>query len=172
MNETLFAFALTSMKFLAPEANRQSDHAVKALVAVVETEEPLFKDDTEKFRTTALMIAVAFREGSLRPIVVGDCTESKPGEKCKGRPRSFCTLQIHETSGGSTALNEDPVLCFRAGFRLLKTSFRVCPSHPVAWYAEGGKSSCQSVRAQRISNDRMYLARQIFFRANEETASR
>lgn len=48
--------------------------------------------------------------------------------------------------------------CTRKGFTMLRESLRVCPSHPVAWYAAGG-GGCFNERARRISDDRMNLSR-------------
>lgn len=174
MDDKLLSFALASMKFLSPEPSRQADHEVmaRALVTAVESQDPLFKDDADKKRTVSVVIAVAFREGSLRVRVNGDCTESKPGEPCKGRPRSFCTMQVHESIGGTAALNDDPVLCFNTGLTHLRTSVRICPKFPIAQYAYGREGACQDLRSQRISNDRMHIAKQLYTRKFEETASR
>ena len=69
-------------------------------------------------------------------------------------------MQIHDRSGGSPALNDDLDLCISTGLKMLRTSMRMCPSHPVAFYAEGPRG-CTSKRAQRISNDRVALAKWI-----------
>lgn len=136
---------LAAMLTLAP--NRDHAALAEAITNVVEAERPLFADDDDKRKTAALLVAVAFRESSLRADAVGD------------HGRSFCALQIHRSSGGSAALLEDAEACAFKGLELLRESLRVCPAHPVAWYAEGGTQSCSSPRAQRISRDRMALAR-------------
>lgn len=166
MSKDLYSFIFTSMRFLVPSPSREAEMQTmaKSLVVVVESENPLFKDDDNKFRTASAMIAVAYREGSLRSKIVGDCTESKPGETCKGQPRSFCTMQIHQTNGGTSELNEDPVKCFRAGFTTLRTSVRTCRKHPIAWYVAGGPDACENTRSQRLSDDRMWLAGDIYKR--------
>jgi len=164
--EALYSFAFSSMTFLSPEKDRVSEHEIMsaAFARVVDASDPLFKDDADKLRTMSVLVAVAFREGSLRPRVEGDCTESKPGEKCKGRPRSFCTFQVHQTMGGNDSLNEDPVKCVRAGMKILRTSVRVCPTKPINWYAAGGEHACENERATRISNDRMAIAKKLYAR--------
>jgi hypothetical protein len=140
---TLAEFILAACLKLAPGR----DHAAlaEAITDRVEAEAPIFRADTDKRKTAAELVAVAFRESSLRADAVGD----------KGT--SFCAFQIHKTSGGSPALTEDVHACVAAAFAMLRTSARVCPAHPVAWYAEG-PGGCDSSRAQRISRDRMALA--------------
>lgn len=78
-------------------------------------------------------------------------------------------MQINLPNGARTEegwtgedLVEDPVKCVTVGFRMLRNSMRMCPSHPVAFYAEGvDKRACSSARAQRISNDRMFIAQKL-----------
>lgn len=127
----------------ALDPNGSHDTLAAAVERVVASEPPLFKGDDDRSKTTALVLAVAFREGSFRLDAVGD----------KGR--SVCTMQIHN---GSRELLTDPDACIRTGLNMLRESLRVCPAHPVAWYAEGPRG-CTSPRAQRISRDRMALAR-------------
>ena len=164
---SVLEFALASMLLLAPK----QDHSVMshAIAEVVDSEKPLFANDEEKLRTTALVVAVAFREGSLKPSVVGDCDESKPGEKCKGRANSFCTMQISRTMGGSEVLNENPALCIKRGLEILRISARICPNSPVSWYAAGGEDACSNGRAQRISIDRVNLAHWLWLKRPKET---
>jgi len=161
---TVLTFALSSMLLLAPGR----DHTVlaQAVSDVVEAERPLFQNDEDKLRTTSLIIAIAFREGSLRTSVVGDCDGSKPGE-CKGRARSFCTAQIHESNGGSEWLNENPLLCIQKELAMLRVSFRTCAAFPVAWYASG-PNGCTNERAQRISKDRMNLAHWLWTKREKQ----
>jgi hypothetical protein len=161
MNAKLFSFVLTAMSWLAPKDNHEKLGAV--ITEVVDTEDALFKDDTDKLRTASLIIAIAYREGTLRLSTVGDCDESKPGQPCKGKPRSYCTMQIHESMGGGPALNEDPALCIRTGLRILRQSIAICPAWPIAGYASGPEG-CDNERAQRISRDRTNLARWLWFR--------
>ncbi len=143
---TLADFVLAMMTLLAPGR----DHAElgDAIVRVVDQERPLFVDDSDKHRTSAILVAVAFRESSLRLGITGD----------KGR--SFCAMQIHESSGGSSALLTDGVACIRKGLAMLRISLQVCPSAPIAWYA-AGPTGCTNVRARRISLDRMSLAARL-----------
>ena len=155
--------ALSAMPLLAP--GRDHHVLADAITARVEAEAPLFKDDADKRRTTAYLVAVAYREGSLFPDIVGDCTEGGKAVsvdgvwKCSGgRPRSFCTFQSHETSGGTKALLADVNACVGKGFAMLRTSMKICPEHPMAWYAAGGVSACTNARAQRLARDRLALA--------------
>lgn len=141
---TVLPFVLAAMAALQPNV----DHAElsQAIATVVDAERPLFRDDVDRRRTAALVVAVAFRESSFVANAVGD------------HGRSFCAFQIHRSSGGSPALLDDPEACVRTGVAMLRTSLRVCPSHPIAWYARGPRG-CAMPRAQRISRDRVALAR-------------
>ena len=122
------------------------DHGVVVdQTRAVEADRPLFENDPDRRRTAALLVAVAFRESSFHAKAVGD------------HGQSFCAFQIHRSSGGTPALLKDVDACVRSGLALLRTSLRVCPTHPVAWYASG-PVGCSNDRAQRISRDRMNLA--------------
>lgn len=143
----MIAWILAACGLLAP--GRDHQRIAEAIAGALAEAPPLFVADDDRRKTAAVVIAVAFREGSLRPTITGDKGES------------YCTMQVHRSSGGTPALNDDPAACIRAGLALLRTSMRVCPSHPIAWYAEGGTKSCESLRAQRISRDRMAIAARL-----------
>ncbi len=155
MSATLLAFTIALTHAVDPEHDHT--HMASVIAEVVAAERPLFADDESRERTAALVVAVAWREGSLRESIEGDCTESKPGEPCKGAPRSFCSMQVHTTSGGDASLNEDPAKCIRTGMSMLRTSIRVCREHPIAFYSSGPRGF-KGERAQRISRDRIALA--------------
>ncbi len=140
---TLYAFVLAACLLLAPK--RDHVRLATEIAERVQREGPIFKGDEDKRKTAGLLVAVAYREGSLDPAVIGD------------HGHSFCTFQIHDTSGGTIALTLDVAACVAAGFSMLRTSARTCSAHPVAWYAEG-PNGCESPRAQRISRDRVALA--------------
>ncbi len=140
---TLLQFVLAACLLLIP--GRDHSRLATAISARVEVSDPLFRDDPAKLRTAALMVAVAYREGGLRPGVVGD------------HGASFCTFQVHRSAGGTPALVDDVDACVAMGFGLLRTSLQACPDFPIAWYAEGPRG-CDSARAQRISRDRMAVA--------------
>jgi hypothetical protein len=143
---SILEFTLAAMTLLAPDRSEHDHEALGgAIAAVVDAAPPLFAGDESRRKTAALIVAVAFREGSFRPDVVGD------------HGRSFCTMQIHASSGGSPALLTDPVACIAKGLAMLRTSMRECPAAPVAWYASGPRG-CENARAQRISRDRIALA--------------
>ncbi len=155
---TLLAYVLAGIAHLDP--NAAHPEIADAIAHVVEDEPPLFRDDDSKQKTASLVLAVAFREGSLGLRVIGDCDKHTAKGVCISGPRSFCTMQVHQSMGGSDALNEDPELCIRAGLRILRSSVRACPSSPVAIYASG-PNGCGNARAQRISRDRLALAARI-----------
>lgn len=143
----ILALVLAMMATLAPGR----DHAELggAIARAVDAGAPLFRDDGDKTKTAALLVAVAYRESSLTLGAIGD----------KGR--SFCAFQIHRTSGGGAALLTDADACVAKGLAMLRESVRVCPKAPIAWYAAGGTGACADARAIRISNDRMALARRL-----------
>lgn len=147
MNTPILSFVLAAMAALSPD--RDHTELGGAIAKVVEAERPLFADDGDRRRTASLVVAVAFRESSFVADAIGD------------HGRSFCAMQIHRSSGGSAALLADAEACVRLGLSMLRTSLRVCPSAPIAWYAAGPKG-CTSARAQRISRDRVALAQRLF----------
>src|SRR4051812_47455969 len=137
---SLFAWVVAASTLLAP--TRQHDQLASAIVSRVEAEEPLFKGDTDRRKTAALLVAIAFREGSLRPDAVGD--------HVGGKPTSFCAFQIHLPWGAKTAegwtgadLLEDPEKCVATAIHMLRASMRMCPSSPLAFYA-AGPSGCEN----------------------------
>jgi hypothetical protein len=153
----LFTWVVAASSLLAPA--RQHDELARAIANRVEAEAPLFKDDEDRHRTAALLVAIAFRESSLRAAAVGD--------HVGGKPTSFCAFQVHLPWGAKTAdgwtgsdLLDDPEKCVAAAMRMLRVSVRVCPSSPIAWYA-AGPAGCESPRAQRISRDRMAIAQRL-----------
>ena len=152
----LYAWVLAASSTLAP--GRSHDRLAEAITKRVEAEAPLFKGDEDKKRTASFLVAVAFRESSLRADAVGDFR--------KGKPTSFCAFQVHtwdgKTQEGWTGpeLAEDPDKCVTVAMRMLRQSMRSCPEHPLAFYAEGPKG-CTSVRGQRISRDRMAIAQRL-----------
>lgn len=123
----------------------RGDHRrfAEAVTAVVDAEPALFKDDPSKEKTAALLVAIGYRESSFKLDAVGD------GGK------SVCAFQIF---GGRRELLTQPEACARTAFAILRESMRVCPAHPLAVYA-AGPGGCTSERAQRISRDRMALAK-------------
>lgn len=144
---SVLPFVLAAMTQLAP--GRDHNELGGAIARVADLNKPLFVNDADRRRTAALLVAVAFRESTFIADVVGDKGES------------FCAFQIHRSAGGTRALLSDVDACVRAGFSLLRTSLRVCPKYPVAWYASG-PNGCTNERAQRISRDRMNLAAYLF----------
>lgn len=161
---SLFAFLIKAAFYLDPEHSHVE--MVDVITSVVEASPPLFDHDEQRLKTGSLILAVAWREGRLADGVLGDCSLSSPGELCKGKPHSFCTMQIHDTSGGKQELADDPRKCIEMGLAMLRVSLRSCASHPIAWYAAGPRG-CLDLRAQRISRDRMGLADRAYRKAKE-----
>ena len=152
----LLAWLLAAASTLAP--GRSHDRLAEAIADRVEAEAPLFKGDDAKTKTASFLLAIAFRESSLRADAVGDFRN--------GRPTSFCAFQVHtwdgKTSEGWTGpdLAEDPQKCVTVAMRMLRQSMRMCPEHPLAFYAEGPRG-CTSTRGQRLSRDRMAIAARL-----------
>lgn len=140
------AWVLVAMALLAPGRDHQV--LASAIARVVSSERPIFRDDDDKRKTSALVIAVAYRESGFVLGAVGD------------GGHSFCAMQIHDSSGGSRALLEDADACIRKGLAMLRISVRACPEHPIAWYASGPRG-CENARAQRISRDRTSIAQRL-----------
>lgn len=154
---SLLAWVLAASSTLAPA--RSHDVLAGAIARRAAAEAPLFKDDVDRHKTSALLVAIAFRESSLRADAVGDMVG--------GKPTSFCAFQIHLPWGSKTAegwtgadLLEDPDKCVTTAMRMVRVSMKVCPMHPIAWYASG-PAGCANVRAQRISRDRVALAQRL-----------
>jgi hypothetical protein len=153
----LLAWVVAASSLLAPA--RQHEELSTAITNRVEAEPPLFKGDEDRHRTAAFLVAIAFRESSLRAAAVGD--------HVKGKPTSFCAFQVNLPWGRKSAegwtgqdLLEDPEKCVTTALHMLRISMRVCPQHPLAWYA-AGPAGCESPRAQRISRDRMAIAQRL-----------
>jgi len=143
---SVFFFVFYSMVALAP--GRDHAELATAITARALAEPPLFRGDDDRRKTASYLVAVAFREGSLRLDAVGD------------HGKSFCTYQIHSSSGGTEALTTDADACVGKAFAMLRESARMCPEHPLAFYASG-PGACSNKRAQRISRDRLGLASRL-----------
>jgi len=161
MSSILQTFLLAGALHLDPAQTKDYEAITTAIANVVARERPLFRNDDDRFRTASLVEAMAWREGSLRLKVQGDCDKSKPGEPCKGKPHSFCTMQIHDTSGGTEALNDDPEACIKKAMDMIRESMRMCADAPIAFYASG-PGACTNTRALAISRDRVALSRRIY----------
>ncbi len=132
---------LAWMSSLAPGR----DHAANAtaIASVILAERPLFADDEDRRKTAAFVVAIAFRESSFH-------------NDAKSKTNDHCLLQVN----GRPDLAEDPAKCVRVAMSMLRESFRMCPEHPLSFYAEGPRG-CTSERAKRISNDRLALAKRL-----------
>lgn len=143
----LFAL-LAWMSMLAP--GRSHIELATHVAHVVLEEPPLFKGDESRMRTAALVTAIAFRESSLRHNVTS-------------KTNDHCEMQINRRPD----LADDTEQCIRVGMTMLRESMRMCPDHPVAFYASG-PGACSNERAKRISNDRMALAKRLLASPRED----
>ena len=132
------ALVLGLMVLLSPKGDHVA--TARAIARAVEAAPPLFRDDDDRVKTAALVVAVAWRESNFR-------------QDAKSATNDHCMMQVHARPD----LADDADACVTTGLEMLRESMRACPAHPVATYAEG-PSGCSSARAQRISRDRMALA--------------
>lgn len=123
----------------APRYTAQAE----AISDVVTAEGPIFAGPDGALRTAMLMAAIAYRESGFNNSAIGD------------HGKSVCMMQI---LGGPRSLLTDVRACALAGYRMLRASVLACPAYPVSVYARG---TCDSAQGQRISNDRMYIARSL-----------
>lgn len=137
----LVLFVMAAMSSLAP--GRDHTELGGAISRVVLEEKPLFRDDEAKIRTAALIVAIAFRESSLRNDI-------------SSKTDDWCAMQVNRRPD----LAKDPEACIRVGMTMLRESMRICPAHPIAFYASG-PGGCDNARAQRISRDRMAVAARL-----------
>lgn len=142
MNTILLSFVLAGAHWLDPD----HDHAgvAEAIAHVVATEAPLYQGDADRRRTASLVLAIAWRESSFRNDAVSATND-------------HCLMQINRRPD----LAEDPEECLRVGIAMIRYSMRACAEHPIATYASG-LGGCENARAQRISRDRMALARRTY----------
>ena len=141
---SVWFFVFYAMQSLAP--GRDHAEAATAVTRAVLADEPLFRGDTDRLKTAALMVSVAFRESSLRNDAVGD----------HGRAR--CLFQLWDAPRD---VSTDPELCARIAMGRLRESMRACgPENLLGIYASG-PGGCTNRTAKRISADRMWMARKL-----------
>ena len=145
----LYWLVLTMMVSLSPSSSPILRHGqlATAITLTLQVEGPLFAHDDSLARSAALMVAVAYRESGLDPRAVGDSGQS------------FGAFQQHRSSGGSLAETDDPLAQAVAAHRLIRSSITTDRAHPLAAYARG--PAFRSLEAQRLSADRMALAREL-----------
>ncbi len=154
---TLLSWVLAASAMMVP--GRSHEPLAEAIVARTLAEPPLFRGDDDRKKTASLLVAIGFRESTLRPDAVGDMK--------RGQPTSFCAFQIHLPWGAKTPegwsgpeLASDPEKCVTVALRMIRESMRICPEYPLAFYAEG-PNGCTSKRAQAISRDRLAIAQHL-----------
>lgn len=146
----LYALVLSMCSALVPSSNPVFRHGrlATAIASVLEKRGPLFRGDVDLRRSAAMLVAVAYRESTLDVAAVGD------------HGHSFCAFQIHDSNGGSSVLCDSAEACVERAYDTLKVSMRYDADHPIAFYARG-PNGFASLEAQRISNDRMALAKKL-----------
>lgn len=146
---SLYWFVLALCASLSPHSQPILRHGALAtsITTVLHDEGALFAGDADLHRSAAFMVAVAFRESSLDTRATGD------------HGKSFGAFQLHASSGGAESLLDDPQAQALVAHRMMRQSMRVDRAHPIAFYARGPR--WQSLEAQRISNDRMALAKRL-----------
>lgn len=126
------------MTKVQPHVNH--DKLARITTAALVAEPPIFPDDESKLRTASLVVAVMFRESSLRDVV------SRTGD--------HCYMQIHDRAD----LDGHPLECVRVGIHMLRDSLAKCSG--IQTYV-GAPSGCHDARATRISDDRLKLAGEL-----------
>lgn len=146
MTMHLYWVVLWMMTLLSPSQDPIARHGrlATAITVVTLTEDPLFRNDEDRFRTASLLVAIAFRESSLQHDAVGDGGRSK------------CAFQIH---GGDDALLDDTEACVRTGLSMLRQSIKVDREEPVSFYARGPRY--KSDEARTLSRDRVRLSQRL-----------
>ncbi len=103
-----------------------------ASVAFDPQEKPVFIGPHGRQRTLALMLSVAyFESGFRRDVDIGE------GKFARGGGMDSCLVQIRVGAGRTPEgwdhrdLVEDRTKCFRAGLRIMRSSFATCRSSPV-----------------------------------------
>lgn len=139
----LFA-VMVWMSSLAP--SREHVAMATAIASVVLDEPPLFRDDASRLKTAALMVSVAYREGSFKADAIGD------------HGHALCTFQLWNTSRD---VLEDQELCARIAMARLRESIRACGAGNELGIYAAGPLGCSSETAKRISRDRMAIAHRL-----------
>ncbi len=134
-------FILAAMMSLAP--GRDHTALATATASAILAEPPLFKNDDDRMKTAALIVAIEFRESSLRNDI-------------SSKTNDHCAMQINRRPD----LAKDAEACVRVGITMLRESMRMCPDHPIAFYASG-PGACTNERSKKISNDRMFIAKRL-----------
>lgn len=106
---------------------------------------PLFENDPKLLKTTALWVAVAFRESTFDVYARGDHDRS---------------LGLFQELDAPREILGDADAQFDRADKWMRWSVGYCPAFPVAGYARGPRA-CTNERAQAISDDRMKLAKRI-----------
>jgi hypothetical protein len=111
----------------------------------VEVVEPLFEHDASLRKTKSLYASIAFREST--------CSLSARGDHGK-------SLGAFQELNAPEAIIGDARAQVRGAIKWLSWSVRYCPAFPVSGFARGPRA-CTNPRAQAISNDRMFVAKEI-----------
>jgi len=141
----------------APERSpyRPTYEETAAAIAKAASALPLFSGPKGAEKTAAFLVSVAWHESNFRQDAEGDHEKLPDGKK--GRPRSFCAMQIHESNFAAFGVTREAITlgsseqsaisrCIEVGLRLLHVSFAVCREKPIEGrldhYATGG-SGCR-----------------------------
>jgi hypothetical protein len=109
---------------------------------VIETSEPVFKSDNHKFKTAAVLSALALYESGFRKSVDNGEVRGDDG-------RSWCLMQINIGKGNVPVgtdemkkwkgkdLVEDRKKCFKVGLEMARRSINSCAVNPLSVYGSG-----------------------------------
>jgi len=150
------------------------EHA--AAIAKAANANPLFGGDDGPAQTAAWMSSVARFEGGFHKGVAGDapCLQRDADKKCvrRGKPTSFCPMQVSNGNFAVLGITEEQIqesldVCYSAGLRMMRMSFRVCSGRPLderlVHYAFGGDGCRVDVEdAAKKSGHRARLGKALF----------
>ena len=157
-------------------AHRDTFESSAIVIAKVSADSPIFAGPDAVERTEALLVALGFHEGSLKPDAAGDCSPSETDPKTGmclpgGTPHSFCMFQVHESNFAAlkttrTEVQSDFEVCARSAITMLRASLSICRGRPqeelLGNYASGG-GLCGGPKGQGLakSRTRVLLAKKL-----------
>lgn len=112
------------------------------MASVIETSDPVFKSDNHKFKTAAVLSALALYESGFRKSVDNGEVRGDDG-------RSWCLMQINIGKGtvpvGTDEMKkwkgkdlvEDRKKCFKVGLEMVRRSINSCAVNPLSVYGSG-----------------------------------
>jgi len=126
----------------AEEMTARYHSIAEDMTYVIENSEPVFKSDNHKFKTAAVLSALALYESGFRKSVDNGEVRGDDG-------RSWCLMQINIGKGNVPVgtdemkkwkgkdLVEDRKKCFKVGLEMVRRSINSCAVNPLSVYGSG-----------------------------------